>query len=347
MTLRKLFLKALAGKADVLDPSEVDLASCNSILVIRQHDMLGDFLLATPVFQALRKSFPQARIGVVVREYQMDCVVNNPYVDEILLFYRQNHRWTPSKLYSFWKQIRKRWDMAIVLNTVSHSITSDLIASFSGARYVAGSEFPSLTGFDSPIFYNIISGYAKEFRHQTDRNLDIVRPLGVDAISRNEQMFLSSDEEEAALHELQKSGIKKDKKRIELHLGAGKIKNRWPVKSFASLAARLQGEKDAQILIFWGEQESELEKEFSRLIDFDVVRVPPGGIRDLAARFRMCGAVVCNDTGVMHICASVGVPLVAVFGPTDPEEWKPIGSQFIAVRGRDNTTESVAVDEVY
>jgi len=48
----------------------------------------------------------------------------------------------------------------------------------------------------------------------------------------------------------------------------------------------------------------------------------------------------------MHLCAAVGTPLVAIFGPTDPTTWKPVGENFRTVRGKNNRTENVSISEV-
>jgi ADP-heptose:LPS heptosyltransferase len=131
-----------------------------------------------------------------------------------------------------------------------------------------------------------------------------------------------------------------------MHIGAGKLKNRWPAERFAGLARQLRDREGARIVLCWGPRESDLAAEFSRNVDFDVMKVAPGGLRRLAAFLTMCDLLICNDTGIMHLAASVGVPLVAVFGPTDPVEWKPVGDSFAAVRGADETVGSVTVEEV-
>ena len=69
-------------------------------------------------------------------------------------------------------------------------------------------------------------------------------------------------------------------------------------------------------------------------------------LRDLAAVFSQLKLLLCNDTGVMHLAAAVGTPLVAVFGPTDPALWKPMGDAFMAIRGHENAVTHVSVKSV-
>jgi len=65
----------------------------------------------------------------------------------------------------------------------------------------------------------------------------------------------------------------------------------------------------------------------------------------MAALLAEADLLLCNDTGVMHVGAAVGTPLVAVFGPTDPALWKPWGEEFAAVRAEDHLCASVTLDQ--
>lgn len=341
------WLEKVFGREE-LSPEAVDFSKVKRILVIRQHDMLGDFILATPVLRALRQKFPQAHIGVVVRNYYTGVVSPHPFVDEVLVFYEHGIEWTPWRLRTFWRQFRSGWDLTIVLNTVSHSFTSDLIAHFSRAPYVLGSAQRIFAGCTRNFFYNLIAPYddAHE-KHQSERNLDVVRYIGVDTDDASEIMQLLPEEQDAAHDKLVKAGLQEGKPLIGMHVGAGKILNRWPVSHFAELAQRLHDDFDAQIALFWGMNESELAQQFFEKINFTPIKISPGSLRELSAYFANCDVIICNDTGVMHIGAAVGIPLLAIFGPTDPKEWKPIGKDFIALRGENGKIDNVTVDQAY
>jgi len=339
--LEKIFAKA------ILMPYQLDLANVKRILVVRQHDMLGDFLLSTPVLRALHQRFPEAHIGVLVREYCTDVARNNPYVDEVLVFYEHGLNWSWRRLRTLWGQLRSKWDLAVVLNTVSHSVTSDWLAHLSGARYILGSEHHIFPGCTRNFFYNFIAPYAKTLKHQSERNLDIVRHIGADMNDLSEVMHLDDMERQAACHKLTSLGLRSSQPVIGMHVGAGKLMNRWPVSRFSKLAQLLHEEYGAEITLFWGPRENNLSRQFCEEVRFQPIKVEPTDLRELAALFAQCDVVVCNDTGVMHVCAAVGVPLVAIFGPTDPKEWKPIGDKFLAVRGKDQKTESVSVEQAF
>jgi len=295
----------------------------------------------------LRERFPQAHIGVLAREYFAETLIAHPFVDEILRFYEHGTHWTWQRLVRLWRQLRQGWDLTVVLNTVSHSVTSDMLALLTGAPYVLGSEHRVFPGCTRNFFYNLLAPYATASKPQSARNVDIVRYLGADTRDLSEIMRLTAAEQESARLALRNRGWQEGVLTVGMHVGAGKIMNRWPVTHFAELARRLHEEHAAQIVLFWGNSETELSREFCSRLPFAPLTMPPRALREMAACFSHCHAVVCNDTGVMHVCAAVGVPLVAIFGPTDPAEWKPVGEKFIAVRHPQQETAAVGVDQVY
>ncbi len=339
------WLQLLFGKKPI-QPNLVNFTEIQRILVIRQHDMLGDFLLATPVFRALREHFPNAHIGVVVRRYFAEAAEMNPYIDEVLVFEEVGTNWTLRTFRQFWKKLRSGWELAIVLNTVSHSLTSDLLSAFSKAKWVLGSSHRVFPGTDGNFFYNLIAPYWDGDRHQSERNLDIVRHIGVDTQDPSEVLKVDENLLEKAQEILENLGLRDESLLIGMHVGAGKMFNRWPIIRFAELAQKLHDEYDAQIILFWGPKEQDLADQFQNYVQFQPMLVEPTSLKELAAFFALCDAMVCNDTGVMHLAAAAGVPLVAIFGPTDPAEWKPLGDEFIALRGKRDKTDSVRVRHV-
>jgi ADP-heptose:LPS heptosyltransferase len=99
--------------------------------------------------------------------------------------------------------------------------------------------------------------------------------------------------------------------------------------------------------LFWGTNEADLAVKFNESVRFKPIKIAPGRLREMAAYFTHCAALVCNDTGVMHVGAAVGTPLVALFGPTDPDEWKPMGRKFVAVQGEEEKIENVTTAQAW
>ena len=330
----------------IVAPNFINLYEIRRILVIRQHDQLGDFLLSTPVFRALRQFFPQARIAVVARTYTAELAQNHADLNDVLVVPEKLLWWTPARTWRLFRGLWRGWDLAIVLNTVSHSLTSDLLAYFSGARYILGSEHRVFPGCKRNFFYNLTARYFAQAKPQSERNLDIVRHLGITTEDNSEVMTLTAAEKTFASNLGREHGIAENAVVIAMHPGAGKIHNRWPVEKFAELANLLHRQFNVRILLTWGPHENALGINLCRQLAFDPIVVHGLSLRQLAAILAPSRVFICNDTGVMHLAAAVGTPLVAIFGPTDPLEWKPTGQKFIALRGENNSCENVSVQQI-
>ncbi len=330
-----------------LNAGQFDAARVQRILVVRQHDQLGDFLLATPVFKALHDHFPGRTITLVARQYTSSLAQHNPYIDEVLTFYEHGRDWSISGIKKLTQAMWNKFDLAVVLNTVSHSLTSDLIARLCCKKFILGSSHLLFGGTSENFFYNLRAPYAEQERHQSERNLDILSYIGVPAREKHEQLFLTAAEEQWARAHLSSLGWDLQKPLLMIHPGAGKLDNRWPVAAFAETANRLHKTQNVQLASSWGPAEEALGKELMAKIDSPVIKAVHRDLRHLAALFSQATLFLCNDTGVMHMAAAVATPLVAVFGPTDPRLWKPWGDNFAAVRSADEKCQSVRVDMVF
>lgn len=337
-------LQRWLGLAEI-SPQQMDPDRINRILVVRQHDQLGDFLLSTPVFTALRNHFKGRSITVMARKYTAMLAQHHDAIDDIITFNEHGRDWDRAGLARLFRAMRNKFDLAVVLNTVSHSLSSDLLARFCCRTYILGSSHLPFGGTNSNFFYNLLAPYQEGIRHQSQRNLDILRHIGIEATDLHERICLTEEETTWARRTLVQRGWDPQNMLITVHPGAGKLGNRWPVEAFAEAANRLQAMFNARIAVSWGPQEADLGRALIGRIHSPVIEANEADLRKLAALFQQSQLFLCNDTGVMHLAAAVATPLVAVFGPTDPAQWKPWGEEFAAVRSDDHLSASVKVDD--
>jgi len=328
-----------------MEPEDIVWAEVKNILIVRPHDQLGDFLLSSPAWHAVGRAFPEAHIGLVARSYAADAAKNHTYIDELLIFYENGPQWTIRGIIQFVRALKKRWDMAIVLASESHSLTSDLIAWFSGARYVVGSERFPFGGCSRNFFYNICVPDGGSHLHQVKRNAEIVEYLGIPVPDLSERINISEQEKQNTFKRYKEMYTQDPV--VGIHIGANKKENRWPVEKLTETAAKVYNTYGTMPAVFWGPKEYDMAREFENTVSVPVQLIPPSSLRQQAVHFSLCTAVVCNDTGIMHLCAAAGTPLAAVFGPTDPALWKPPGEKFRAVRSADKKTASVETDAVF
>jgi len=272
---------------DQLAPVDLQHQDIRSILVVRQHDQLGDFLVSIPALYALREQYPHAEISLLVREYFADVARCIPCIDEVIVFQEDARRWRLRKIIAFLRQLRRRRNLAIVLTTVSHSLTSDLLAHWSRAEYVLGSADRVFSGCRRNFLYNLNAPSRPLPRHQTQRNLDIVRYLGIEVDRVVGAIVVPDSTVDEARGFLRGRGPEPSLPIVGMHLGAGKPENRWPVESFAELARQVRTKYNATIALFWGPGEEGLCDAFSRQIAFEPIRVGHPSLLNLAAVFRL------------------------------------------------------------
>jgi len=125
---------------------------------------------------------------------------------------------------------------------------------------------------------------------------------------------------------------------LAVHPGSGSLSKNWPLERFLEAAGRLaRGER---WLLIAGPAEPELRAPTGALL----AREWP--VRVLGAALARAGLHLGNDAGVSHLAAAAGAPTLALFGPTDPDTWAPVGRSVRTLRAPGGSLAGIAVDEV-
>ncbi|MEK6603257.1 MAG: lipopolysaccharide heptosyltransferase II, partial [Nitrospirota bacterium] len=171
-------------------------------------------------------------------------------------------------------------------------------------------------------------------KHQVEYYLELLRPLGIPVEPAAPTLRTTPGEDAAASELLQAFGVKPDQVVIGLNPGSvyGSAK-RWLPERFAQVADRLAAEHGACVLIFGGKGEEELGTAIAGMMTAPtIVYSGRTTVRQLMALIKRCRLFITNDTGPMHVAAAFGVPLVAIFGPTNPVTTSPYGPGHELVR---------------
>lgn len=133
--------------------------------------------------------------------------------------------------------------------------------------------------------------------------------------------------------------------RLGFHVGSGSPLKNWPIAHWIELTERLDAFFD-DFLLVGGEADDKVVREFRarcRLRRLKTLLNPSPG--DLCQALNGCTVFIGHDTGVTHLAAAVGTPTVALFGPTNPNLWAPLGEHVTVVRSPDGLMESIRVGE--
>jgi heptosyltransferase-2 len=330
-----------------------DPAGVLSILVVRQHNQLGDMLCVVPLLRALRDRFPSARITLLASPGNRDIMLHHPCLDEVITYDKRDYlRDGSPRLGSFRRFVRsvrgRSFDLAVVPSTVSVSFSSDALAFLSGARVRVGAG--SLSGNPNPsgFFFNIprdLDWASEPHRHQTLRNWDVLGPwLGPPATLSHEMGFAAGEREGG------REFVDRTRRGLPLcvayHPGAGKPPNRWPADRFAEVANSLAQTLGAMTYVTEGPMDGAEAREMELRLHgpYQLIRNQP--IRQVASILSWMDLVVSNDTGIMHVAAAAGTPVLSLFGPTDPEQWAPIGGSHRFIHGEGGRIDAIPVETV-
>ncbi|HEU4364672.1 MAG TPA: glycosyltransferase family 9 protein [Candidatus Krumholzibacteria bacterium] len=316
------------------------------ILVIRQHNQMGDMMLAIPAFRAIRETFPSARIGVVSSTLNRGVLANSPYVDDIYTYDKKSPARSPGLV----RKLRaRRFDLAIVLHTVSFSFTSVVLAVLSGARVRIGSTSArvgeSLTGSYLNLTLPLPSDTELATMNEAEHNLHPLRAVGI-TTADIAPLLVPGPGSERWAEDAAAACWKDGTVRLAVHPGAGKAENIWPPERWARVVDDLASERDVTLAVIEGPADAASVGAFQSAcsVKGTVFRGRP--ILDVAALLRRADLVLCNDTGVMHVAAAAQARVLAVFGPTDPFRWAPRCEGLHIVRSPGGRLLSLGADEV-
>ncbi len=332
-------LVARAVRRPRLTPGELRALRPESILIVRQHNQMGDMICATPALRAIGETWPDADRFLVTAPVNVEVVRHNPDLTGVLTFEQRMWR-RPDRLLRFLGDVRGLGaDLAFVLGSVSFSVTSAAIALASGARWVVGADSaPFGLDLSRHAFSLELPSRPEVDVHAVEHSLAPLEAVGITTTDRRPVMGSSDGERSAA------QGVLTD---LELapgfwavHPGAGKAQNIWPAEGFAEVIARATA-AGRQVLVLHGPADGPALVALRAALDPTTavaVRIAPAvSVGTAAALLEQADRFLCNDTGVMHVAGALGVPTLALFGPTDPALWKPPSEGVVVLRGSEPT----------
>ena len=131
---------------------------------------------------------------------------------------------------------------------------------------------------------------------------------------------------------LMENGIDRHQVLIGIHPGGNWVYKLWEPENFAQIADRLCEKWNAQILLFAGPNERQLQAKVAKLMHRRPICVKEDDLCQVAGLIAACDFYIGNDTGPMHIAVAVGTPIVALFGSTNHHRSGPYGEEHIIVR---------------
>ena len=286
-------------------------------LAIRSPNWLGDAIMALPAMGALRRAYPDAHLAIAAPA-------------AVAPLFREQTNAEPTSVLTFTDHRSERATLsaagldAILLmpNSFRSAWTARAAAIRERWGYAAGVRRPLLT-----------RAVARPRRrvHQAQYYLELVRGLGLEALHEPPRVCVTAETRSRATAAAADLGIATSATMIGFAPGAayGHAK-RWPPARVSELIVRLTRDSGATCVLFGAAADRGAGREIESSLPADVRAINAIGrtdLRLLAGLISRCAAFVSNDSGAMHLAAALGIPLVAIFGPTDERVTAPLAGR--------------------
>jgi heptosyltransferase-1 len=316
------------------------------ILIVRLGH-LGDVIHALPAAAALREALPAARIGWAIEDRWIELIEPEngrpddsarPLVDQAYSLPATRRLFTPAA----WRDLRR---VLGDLRRAGYDAVVDLQGLFKSALLARATRSPVRVGFERPkeraVRWLYTNRVTPRRAHVVDQNLELVEALtGRKPGPARFEIPRVAAEETWCEGELGRRGLSAF---VILSPGAGWGAKLWPADSYATLARTLWQEAGLACLVNVGPEQKELGEEVVAA-SAGRAQVIECGIARLVALTRRASLVVGGDTGPVHLAAALGVPVVALFGPTSPERNGPYGERSMTLRSAASRTSYTHTD---
>jgi len=287
------------------------------ILVIKL-DHFGDLLISTAVFNNLHVNFPAATIDVLIGHWGRTVLENHPYIHQ-LFFYNSPLFSRQTKASSFWSAIRimfrlwRKYDLVVELRGDSLTVVMALLKST-----------PYRIDRACYQIEQKMNGTSSDDRHEIDRNLDLLKQQKLQIFSRMPSFYPSLVDQDWA--DIYYANLPSNRPLVVIHPGSPVELKRWPAESFAELSEWLIEFYQATVVWVGDISENKLIESIQKSTSQKTISLlGQTNFGQLGALLKNTKLFIGNDSAPMHLAAMMGTSVVALYGPSDPKRFGPLG----------------------
>ena len=294
-----------------------------STLLVMTPTWVGDVVMGTPAFGALRQRFPDAHITAAAARNTCPVLEDAPWFDEVVPVDPRDKGIAGT--FRLGARLRRgRFDLGVLF---TNSFRTGMVMRLAHVRHIVGYT-RELRGF---LLTESLTPRREDGRFvpgpMVTYYLELCRRLGCDTLDRRLRLFYRDEVAEELDAFSRRHGIDWTRRVIVMNPGASFGTSKcWPVEHFARTAELLSRDRDVQIVVICAPSERELARSVTGKTDCEVVSLhnEPAGLDLLKVLIDRAALLITNDTGPRHYAAAFDVPVVTIFGPTDPR-WSDTG----------------------
>ncbi|MCX7926711.1 MAG: lipopolysaccharide heptosyltransferase II [Candidatus Omnitrophica bacterium] len=295
-----------------------EVLSSPQVLIIKMSS-LGDIILATAAIRAVRQRFkPPAKISVLVSADYQEILARNPHIDELFVC---DFKGRDKGLFGFLRLANKLrakgFDIVIDLQ---NNRRSHLLAWLSGAfeRY----------GYDNKKFSFLLNHRIKDKKdpcNPVQHQFRLLEQLGVKSDTLSLELFPQKEDQQYVDNFLNQQWLG-SQKLVGINIGASKRwqTKLWPLSHLARLCREL-AQRDIRVVVTGSDTDKKRVQQLLKITSSAKIIDACGkfSINQLACLIKRCSVYISGDSAPLHVAVSVGVPIIALFGPTDPLRHMP------------------------
>ncbi|MBE0538979.1 MAG: glycosyltransferase family 9 protein [Ignavibacterium sp.] len=288
---------------------------------------IGDALMFTPALKLLRQSLPAAQIdALVMYKGSKEIYEANQNFNKIIHFDFLKEGMINSL--KFLLSMRKNYDASINVypsNRKEYNLINFLI----GAKQRVGVKYLRMNS-QNLGWLNNVTVLENDKTHNAQTNIKLIEKLLNKKFDEEPpmQIELSSDDKTYSDSFLKENKISDKDFVVGFHPGCATLKNhikrRWEPEKFAELGKKLIKEKNAKVFLFGGPEEEELKSSINKMIESEnLFVIKTEKFLQSIAIMKRCNVFVTNDSALMHVASALGLKIVAIIGPTNPNYIHP------------------------
>lgn len=296
------------------------------ILVTQTGGWIGDMILLTPTLRALRHAYESSHITMLVRPLVQKMMIDNPYLDELMIYDKRGEDRGILKLLHLSQRLRElQFDLAVVLHP--NSVRSALIPCLAGIPERIGSRINGRGIF----LTNSVND--RDDIHEVERYLRVLELIGIDNPDLNLEFWHTMEDRRTVERILAKSGISNSDILVGVNPGTTWETKRWALERFAEVIDALLKKHKVRVVLTGSPAENPLGDKLQKLTSKEFVNlVGKTNLHQLGALIERMSFYITCDSGPMHIAAAVKTPTIALFGATSVIRHAPYGTGHIVIQ---------------
>jgi ADP-heptose:LPS heptosyltransferase len=299
------------------------------ILLIKL-DAIGDFVLFTSVLPHIRQLYKHAHLTLLVQEQVRSFADVSPYVDEVLSIDLASFHSRKSYQREILEHIRVRQFDMMINAMYTRTIDSDEVVAYVRSYIRIGFQSLDKDGNErirtiNESLYTHLIPTDQEWKHELERYKVLLNYLGYSSQPLVPELWITQHDIDRCIELLGEIGLNQDDRFVTIFPGAGLEMRHWQAEKFAAVADKLIEEHNVAILVVGGYRDRDIaSKVIQKMQNPCRSLVERTTLRELAAVLWLSSMYLGNETSGMHIAATIGTPLVALYGGGHWSRFNPV-----------------------